>query len=103
MMKKHVDADAGRDEAGGSKTTGPNQHTQPNAFANDERDTEKGNEPGLSESEHAFSPCAFPCANHAADEHINAKAPSRKPDRHEERYWQERTASHQDHGRNREH
>src|SRR5579864_1462373 len=96
MMEKNVEPDGGGNNAGGGHATGPNHHTQADAFTHQEWNTEQGEKASLSGSQHAFSPYAFPCANHAAHKHINAKAPSREPDRHEDRYRRARTRGHQD-------
>src|SRR6476620_8071928 len=101
MMEKNVERDGGGNNSGSGQATGPNHHTQPDAFTGEERNTEQGKKSSLSRAQHPLRPHASPRANHAAHEHINAKAPPREPDRHEERYRSPRTRSHQDHGRNR--
>src|SRR3954463_7822374 len=101
MMKDHIDPNGSSNNAGICQTTSPNQHAQPHAFTGDEGETKESKKSRLSGAEHAFSPNAFPCADHAAHQHVHAKAPSCEPDTHEERHWKLRTPGQQDHGHNR--
>src|ERR1044071_490445 len=103
MMEKNVEPDCGGNYAGRSHAASPNHYAQSKTLPNDERNAEQGKKSRLSLTQHAFSPRASPRANYAAHERIDAKAPSREPDRHEEGYRRLRTRGHQDHGRNRKH
>ena len=66
MMEKNVDAHSGGNNAESCDATGPNQHTQSQAFAGDEREAEESNKSRLSSAQHALSPYAFPCADNTA-------------------------------------
>src|SRR5579871_367059 len=96
MVKKNIDPDGDGDQAD-SPTTGPDQHTQPNAFPNDKGDAEESKKYRLPSSQDARRWYAPPRPNYAAHKRIDSKAPSRKPDRHEEPDRHERAPSqHQD-------
>src|SRR5579859_6608672 len=103
MMEKNVEPNSSGNYAGRSHAAGPNHHTQASAFTHQEWNTEQCKKTSLADSQYSLSPYAFPCANHAAHKRIDAKAPSREPDRHEEGYRRPRTRGHQNHGRNRKH
>src|SRR6476620_8621321 len=98
MMEKYVDANGSGNNGGREQTAGPVQHAKPNTLPGQERQAKEGEKSCLSHAEHSLRADAPPGANDAAHQRVDAKAPSREPDRHENRHTYLCTATHDEHG-----